>query len=270
MPVVVTVLFGVPQALSSIQMILICAITDVFPALSLCWEKPESDLLLRRPRDRKKERLADWRLIFHAYFFLGVLESLTAMIGAFYFGFWRSYGIPFSALWLKYGSYDVDPALLAEATARAQSIYFFNLVLMQVRLRLIDSLTSSSELTSFLHSGEIFSPLALVDSRSSSNPPLARVVRRRWTALFDYVCTDKTFCPATSNIYLFPAMLAALALGIFFSYLPAFQRVFLTRGISVEYFFLPMAYGVGLIVLDEARKAWNRRRPSSILAKVAW
>ena len=42
-------------------------------------EPPEDGLLLRRPRDVKKDRLADWRLLTHAYFFLGILESLCAM-----------------------------------------------------------------------------------------------------------------------------------------------------------------------------------------------
>lgn len=74
-------IFGLPQALSSIQMIIICVVTDVLPALSLVYEKPEADLLLRKPRDRKKDRLADGRVIFQAYAFLGVLESLTAMTG---------------------------------------------------------------------------------------------------------------------------------------------------------------------------------------------
>jgi sodium/potassium-transporting ATPase subunit alpha len=81
MPVLLNVLFGLPQALSSIQMIIICVVTDVLPALSLVYEKPEADLLLRKPRDRKKDRLADRKLLCHAYFFLGILESLTAMTG---------------------------------------------------------------------------------------------------------------------------------------------------------------------------------------------
>jgi sodium/potassium-transporting ATPase subunit alpha len=62
-------------------MIIICVVTDVLPALSLVYEKPEADLLLRKPRDRKKDRLADGRVIFQAYAFLGVLESVTAMTG---------------------------------------------------------------------------------------------------------------------------------------------------------------------------------------------
>ena len=72
---------GLPQALSSIQMIIICVVTDVLPALSLVREKPEMDLLLRKPRNRRTDRLADLKLLLHAYGFLGVLESLTAMTG---------------------------------------------------------------------------------------------------------------------------------------------------------------------------------------------
>jgi sodium/potassium-transporting ATPase subunit alpha len=60
-------------------MIIICVATDIAPALSLCMEPPESGLLRRRPRNVKTERLADWRLLLHAYGFLGVLESLCAM-----------------------------------------------------------------------------------------------------------------------------------------------------------------------------------------------
>lgn len=69
---------GLPQVLSNIQMILICVATDVLPALSMVYEKPEADLLTRKPRDRNKDRLVDWKLICHACF-IGILESLTAM-----------------------------------------------------------------------------------------------------------------------------------------------------------------------------------------------
>lgn len=53
--------------------------TDVLPALSMCLEPPESGLLSRPPRNVKKERLANSRLLLQAYGFLGILESLCAM-----------------------------------------------------------------------------------------------------------------------------------------------------------------------------------------------
>ncbi|KAM0791484.1 hypothetical protein ACM66B_005937 [Microbotryomycetes sp. NB124-2] len=227
MPVLVSVFFGLPQVLSNIQMILICAVTDVLPALSLCLEKPEADLLSRKPRDRKKDRLADARLLAQAYT-IGTIESLTSMVGAFYFGFARD-GIPFSTFWLKFGNYDLDTDVFNEHLAKAQSIYFFNLVIMQW-----------------------FSLLA---------------VRTRRLSIFQQkpLGDDRT-----SNPWLFASMAASLALAIFFSYVPVFQNIFLTRGIAAEYFCLPMAYGVVLLLLDEGRKWWVRTRPTSLLAKAAW
>ena len=99
MPIILNVVLGVPQMLSNIQMILICVAvsstahslnersltphitmqTDVLPALSMCFEPPESGLLSRPPRNIRKDRLANFRLLLHAYGFLGVLESLCAM-----------------------------------------------------------------------------------------------------------------------------------------------------------------------------------------------
>jgi sodium/potassium-transporting ATPase subunit alpha len=60
-------------------MLRITSQTDVLPALSMCFEPPESGLLSRPPRNVRKDRLANLRLLLHAYGFLGVLESLCAM-----------------------------------------------------------------------------------------------------------------------------------------------------------------------------------------------
>ncbi|KAK0207703.1 hypothetical protein IW262DRAFT_1498522 [Armillaria fumosa] len=227
MPIFLNVLTGVPQALSNFQMIIICIFTDVSPALSMVNEKPEADLLLRRPRDRKKDRLVNWKLLLQAYCFLGLIETVTSMVGAFYFGFQRN-GVSFSALWLKYGDYDADPALVQELTNKAQSIYFFNLVIMQW-----------------------FNLLA---------------TRTRRLSLFQ----QNPLGSKTRNVFIFPAMAAALTIACFFSYIPWFQKVLLTRGVKVEFYFLPIAYGIGMLFLDEARKWLNRRRPSSFLARISW
>jgi len=210
MPVVFNVLCGLPQALSSIQMILICVVTDVLPALSLVYEQPEADLLLRKPRDRKKDRLADPKLICHAYFFIGMLESLAAMTGyvrslagcllwvliwdcsrsAFYFGFQRGSGIKFSQLWLKYGGTGIDPDLLAEATNRAQSI---------CQLEFLFTVYFSDVLTDFftLIMMQWFNLLS---------------TRTRRMSIFQQ---NPFGSSKTRNLYLIPAMLGALVLGMY-------------------------------------------------------
>ena len=53
-PILFTVFFGLPQILSSIEMIIISMLTDCVASMSLIKEKPEADLLLRMPRRPEK------------------------------------------------------------------------------------------------------------------------------------------------------------------------------------------------------------------------
>lgn len=119
----------------------------MLPALSMCLEPPESGLLSRPPRNVRKERLANGRLILHAYVFLGIIESLCAMAmlvsqALIYFSpqnidnrlcrsFWylQRHGVPFSSLALQFGNYPA--ALTDDLLYEAQSVYFFTLVVMQ-------------------------------------------------------------------------------------------------------------------------------------------
>ncbi|KDR70264.1 hypothetical protein GALMADRAFT_255158 [Galerina marginata CBS 339.88] len=126
MPIVLNIVIGVPQMLSNIQMIVICVATDVLPALSLCMEPPEDGLLLRKPRNVKTDRLADWRLLLQAYGFLGILESLCAMSMSFWY--LQSHGVPFSSLALSFAT---PENLTNDLLFEAQSVYFFTLVIMQ-------------------------------------------------------------------------------------------------------------------------------------------
>ncbi|KAF8512185.1 sodium-potassium ATPase [Gautieria morchelliformis] len=126
MPILVNLFLGVPQILSNLDMIIICVATDIAPALSLCMEQPESGLLRRRPRNVKTDHLVDWRLFLQAYGFLGVLESLCAMSMAFWY--LQRQGVPFSDLVFQFGNW---PTLTPEDLNRAQSVYFFTLVIMQ-------------------------------------------------------------------------------------------------------------------------------------------
>ncbi|KAF8987235.1 sodium-potassium ATPase [Cyathus striatus] len=219
MPIVLNILIGVPQMLSNIQMIIICVATDVLPALSLCLEKPESGLLLRKPRNTKTQRLADWRLLLQAYGFLGIIESLCAMSMSFWY--LQKNGVPFSNLVLGFGNW---PGLDNELYFRAQSVYFFTLVLMQWGNLLA---TRGRRLSIIQHKPQ-------------------------------------------SNWYIFPAAVLALCIGIFFCYVPWFQKVFQTRPIPVEHFFIPITFGIALLLLDEVRKLVVRTKPNGFISWLSW
>lgn len=129
-PVLLAVFLGLPQVLSAIEMILICVVTDMAPSLSLIMEKPESDIMARKPR-AKNENLVDGKLFAHAYLFLGMTETLCAM-GLAFWHFERN-GVTFSSLFLSFGNVKgLSAEVLSELTYQAQSIYFLTLVVMQM------------------------------------------------------------------------------------------------------------------------------------------
>lgn len=228
-PVMTNVLFGLPQILSSFLMIVICCFTDCAAATAIAYEKPEADVLLRPPRDPKRDRLVNFKLILNAYGVVGVMQSVCAFSMSYWYA--QRKGIPFSDLWFGFGS--VPPSLTQDRYTQilneASSVYFVTLVVMQW-----------------------FNLLSVRTRRLSilQHPPL--------------------FNPATRNVYLFPAIILALAFAFFFLYVPKFQSVLGTTGVPVEHWFLPMGFGLGQLLLDEARKFWIRRHPKGFLARIAW
>lgn len=126
------VAFGIPQILSSFLMIIICCLTDCAAAITLAYEKPEADVLLRPPRNPRKDRLVDTKLIFHAYFFVGLIQCFLSFTMAFWY--MERQGVPFTAMWLKFGEYDpqYDTDYINETANKASSIYFVTLVVMQL------------------------------------------------------------------------------------------------------------------------------------------
>ncbi|KAL9936732.1 hypothetical protein V8E36_004800 [Tilletia maclaganii] len=230
MAILAAFFFGLPQILSNIQMIIICALNDAICSLTLCLEKPEGELLKSKPRNVKKDRLADWKLLLHAYVFVG----LPLTVCCFSMAFWdmQKRGVPFSDMFLKYSggvTAQTQPELYAEAINKGQSVFYFTAILMQW-----------------------WNLLA---------------IRTRRLSIFQKAPIGR---PETSNLMLFPAMLVSLLIGIFIHYVPAIQHVFLTREIRVEYFFLPAAFGIVMLSLDEMRKYAVRTYPRCFLAKIAW
>lgn len=129
-PVFTNVVFGLPQVLSSFLMIIICCFTDCAAATVLAYEKPEADVLLRPPRNPKKDRLVDWRLMLQSYGILGMIETICS----FSMSYWylQRNGIPFSTLWFGFGAVPdgVSEDYYSVKLNEASSIYFINLVVM--------------------------------------------------------------------------------------------------------------------------------------------
>ena len=234
-PVLTNVLFGLPQVLSSFLMIIICCFTDCAAATVLCYEQPEADVLLRKPRDTAKDRLVDWQLMLQSYGFIGLIECFSSFAMSYWY--LQRNGIPFSTLWFGFGavSNGITEDEYAARLAEASSIYFVNLVVMQW-----------------------FNLMA---------------VRTRRLSIFQHPpCfgKDKTTGMTTNNWALFPAIIFALAVAVFWLYVPKLQQTLDTSSVPAEHFFLPAAFGLGMLLLDEGRKYCVRRWPGGLADRLAW
>jgi sodium/potassium-transporting ATPase subunit alpha len=199
-PILFPVFFGLPQPLSSIEMIIISMLTDCIASMSLIKEKPEADLLLRPPRRPAKDRLTNAKLLFQAYFIIGIPMLVCA--NAMAFRVFARAGIPFSSLWMSYGKIvvdgvPVDPVYFKELLDQAQSTYFLTLVLM--------------------HYGTLF----MIRTRRLSivqHPPIGS--------------------KRTRNPYLFVVMLITISMMLLFLLTSFFQNIFRTRAPRIEYWFI--------------------------------
>ncbi|KIW10599.1 hypothetical protein PV08_11563 [Exophiala spinifera] len=229
-PVMTSVVFGLPQVLSSFLMIVICCFTDCVTATMLAYEAPEANVMLRPPRDVHADRLVDWRLLLQAYGLVGILETVSAFAMSYWY--LARKGLSFGSLWWAFGNISTPPGMTDDEVSHhltvASSVYFVTLVVMQW-----------------------FNVMAL---------------RTRHLSIFQH---PPLFNKLTQNWLLFPALLFALVVALIFTFVPGMTDLGCAH-VPVEHWFLPMTFGIGLLGLDELRKMMVRRYPKGFWARIAW
>ncbi|CAG8490503.1 20749_t:CDS:2 [Cetraspora pellucida] len=215
-PVLVNVFLGVPLPLSTFLMISICVLTDMLPSIALMYEKAEKDVLTRPPRNPKKSRLVDWKLLVQAYLFIGIMESFFSH--CMYFRYMQQYGgfqpsdllLAYNRWTDGYKGYTGDQ--LNEFMYTGQSVLFVSLVAMQAF-------------------GNLFA------------------TRTRHLSLFQHLPIKER----SKNYYLFCAQIGSILLACLIIYTPAINDALNTRPIPVEYWFIPLGFAIIIVVVDEEK-----------------
>lgn len=74
-PFLAFVLFDLPLPLGVVAILCIDLGTDMVPAISLAYEKPEADIMRRPPRDPLHDSLVNGRMLFLAYGQIGMIQT---------------------------------------------------------------------------------------------------------------------------------------------------------------------------------------------------
>jgi len=231
-PVLMNVFFGVPSPLSSFLMIIICVFTDLFLSLSVIMEKEEFDLLSLPPRRPKEDHLINLRIYGQAYLFVGVMEAFSAH-AMFFLYMWKAAGIPFS-----------DLVFVGENFKDGFHGY------------------SKKQLTHFNNVGQCVYFVTLVVMQWGN---ILSVRSKRMSIL-----QADPIRPARRNPWLPLAMIMSLAIAIFVTEVHGIQSIFNTTSVPLEYWFIPLGLALGVLVMDELRKALVRLFPKGPIAWVSW
>ena len=81
--VLINICFSIPPGMSSLMILSIDLLSEVPPAISFAWEKSESNVMDRPPRNRKVDRLVRPSLLSYCYAQAGVIEAGACLLAYF-------------------------------------------------------------------------------------------------------------------------------------------------------------------------------------------
>ncbi|KAJ7737652.1 calcium ATPase transmembrane domain M-containing protein [Mycena olivaceomarginata] len=231
MTVFANVFLGMQLALSSYLQVCFSIANDVVMSISLMFERPEADLMLRKPRNARTDRLTDWRFFVQIYLFMGLMMWPCAM--GMWFFYMSKQGLAFYDVILVYDKWQdgykgYSIAQLTHFVSVGQCIYYVTMVFMQY--------------------GGLLSARNRRMSILKSNP----------------------FWGPRRNVAVPIGMMFTMLIAIVNLYGPGFEHVFATAPIPGMFWGLPFAFAFGILCMDETRKLVVRSYPKSFVAKAAW
>jgi sodium/potassium-transporting ATPase subunit alpha len=105
-PFLIFILASVPLPLGTVTILCIDLGTDMVPAISLAYEKAESDIMERPPRNSQEDHLVNARLIGFAYLQVGVIQAAAGFFS--YFNVYANNGFMPSKLFGLRADWDDD------------------------------------------------------------------------------------------------------------------------------------------------------------------
>lgn len=113
-PFLMFILLSIPLPLGTVTILCIDLGTDLVPAISLAYEKAETDIMKRQPRDPVRDKLVNERLISLAYGQIGMIQAISGFFTYFVImgenGFRPGYLIGIRGAWDNRAINDLEDA----------------------------------------------------------------------------------------------------------------------------------------------------------------
>ena len=231
---------GCPQPMTALLSCCIDLLTELFPATSLAFEKPEANIMYMKPRNIKIDKLTNFKLLFYAYGVAGF--GLTGGCYFTYFRIFGSYGISASDLFSQNNKYfpSVDGSdYQAPSSGKIFTADQQNDILYQVYAAWFIMIVAGQAAHIWF-------------------------VRTTTVSIFEH----GLFCNSYQNV----AVLIAIGFGCFLIYTPGLREI--TQANTPDQFIIlesSVMVAVYLVFVTEGRKLFTRNYPTHPLNKIlAW
>uniref|UniRef100_F1KRT3 Sodium/potassium-transporting ATPase subunit alpha n=1 Tax=Ascaris suum TaxID=6253 RepID=F1KRT3_ASCSU len=220
------ILLDIPLPLGTVTILCIDLGTDLWPAISLAYEEAESDIMKRKPRDSKHDKLVNERLISVAYGQIGMIQASSGFFAYVYImaenGFlpWDLLGM--RSRWDSRAVNDLEDSYGQQWTYASRKVleytchtaFFSSIVIVQ------------------------WADLIICKTRRNS---LVQQGMNNWTLNFGLV---------------FETLLAA-----FMAYCPGLDNGLRMYGLRFSWWFPALPFSILIFVYDEARRFLIRKYP---------
>lgn len=160
-PFLLFIVADIPLPLGTVTILCIDLGTDMVPAISLAYEKAETDIMKRRPRDPFRDKLVNDRLISISYGQIGMMQATAGFFTYFVImaenGFWPKYLFGLRRRWDSRAVNDLEDSYGQEWTYERRKIleytchtaFFISIVIVQWT----DLIICKTRRLSLLHQG---------------------------------------------------------------------------------------------------------------------
>jgi sodium/potassium-transporting ATPase subunit alpha len=217
---------NIPLALGTVTILCIDLGTDMLPAISMAYEKAESDLMKRPPRNPYTDKLLNFRLISYAYGQIGIIQAAAGFFTYFVImaenGFMPEKLFGLRRSWDSRAVNDLEDSYGQEWTYRDRKTLEFTCH------------------TAFF---------------------IAIVVVQWADLLICKTCMNSLFHQGFSNWFLNFALIFETSLAAFISYCPGMDTALRTYPLYIHWWIPALPFSFLILVYDECRKLYMRRYP---------
>ncbi|XP_076627752.1 sodium/potassium-transporting ATPase subunit alpha [Colletes latitarsis] len=225
-PFLAFIVLGIPLPVGVICILCIDLGTDMWPAVSLAYEKSESDIMFRKPRIPHVDHLVSRRLIFMAYGQIGIIEACAGFFTYFVVmaehGFLPGKLLGLRSLWDSIVVNDLQDSFGQEWTYEQRKIleytchtaFFVSIVIVQAA----DVMICKTRRNSLFHQG-----------------------MNNWVLNF--------------------GILIEIAVACVVCYAPYMDEILRTYPLKFQWWLPGVLYAMIILIYDELRKLWIRRHP---------